>query len=100
MGIRKRRPAEEPDEFGGGVKTIVIDVDGTPVRIVQLSQLPVMRVLPVIAEPDPSKQMALIMELLKSALMDPADWDKCVSGVSLEGLHSIMTQWSKTLEGR
>lgn len=102
MGIRKRKGSdgpELPDEFGGGVKTVVIDVDGVPVRLVQLNQLPVMRVLPVLSEEDPKKQMMLMIDLLKSALMDPADWDRCIAGISLAGLEAVMLEWSKSLRG-
>lgn len=102
MGFRKRKGSdgpELPDEYGGGVKTITIDMDGTPVRLVQLNQLPVLRVIPVMSEEDPNKQMVLIMDLLKSALMDPADWDRCVSGISVEGLHKALGEWTKTIVG-
>lgn len=103
MGFRKRKDAdgpELPDEFGGGVKTMMIDVDGTSIRVIRLDQLPIMRVIPVLAEENASKQMEQVMYLLKDSLMDPADWDTHLAGISIEGLHKVLSQWTKSLEGK
>jgi hypothetical protein len=99
VGFRKRNDKPElPDEFASELVTTVY-LDEIPIRLVRMNQLPVMRVLPVMSEQDPNKQMLLIMDLIKSALMEPDDWDKHIAGISIDGLTNVMAQWAKTLPG-
>jgi hypothetical protein len=97
--FRKRDDKPElPDEFASELTTVVY-LDEVPIRLVRMNQLPVMRVLPVMAEQDPNKQMLMLMDLIKNALMDPDDWEKYMAGISIDGLMDVMSQWSKTLPG-
>ena len=99
MGFRKRDEKPElPDEFASEL-VVTVYLDEVPIRLVRMNQLPVMRVLPVMSEQDPNKQMEMLMDLIKSALMEPDDWDKHVAGISIDGLMNVMSQWGSTLQG-
>ena len=99
MGFRKRNTEPEgEDEFASELVTTVY-LDEMPIKLVRMNQLPVMRVIPVMAEQDANKQMLMLMDLIKNSLMDPDDWDKHMVGISIDGLMSVMSQWSRTLPG-
>lgn len=88
----------ELDGPSGGVRTMVILVDGHEVRVIEMSQMPMMRILPIMAEPDSTRQMMMLIELFRSALMNPRDWDRVMAKVSIEQMQNVLGQWTSTLE--
>ena len=81
-----------------GVRTTVISVDGQEIRVVEMSQMPMMRILPIMAEPDGTRQMMMLIELFHSALMNPKDWDRVMTKISVEQMQNVLGQWTASLE--
>ena len=88
----------ELDGPSSGVRTTVILVDGQEVRVVEMSQMPMMRILPIMAEPDSTRQMMMLIELFRSALMNPKDWDRVMAKISVEQMQNVLGQWTASLE--
>jgi hypothetical protein len=95
---KKKSEIDSIEEGFASVSTVTIDVDGRAVRVIRLSQMPVMRVLPIVSEQEPARQMQMLVDLLKSALVDPLDWDNHLQLVSLESLHHCINEWTKSFE--
>lgn len=85
-------------EFGEELKVITLVVDGHPVKAMHMSQMPIMRVLPIISEPDPMTQLNLLMYLLKDSLLDPADWETYLLPAKLESLGGVIRDWTETMD--
>lgn len=102
MGFRKRGSGEGPelpeDEFGGGLKTVILEIDGHSVRALRMSQMPIMRILPIMAETDGMAQLRLLMDLLKDSLLDPLDWEKHVLPAKMESIGAIIAAWTETMD--
>ena len=90
---------EDGDGAGtGAVKTMVVTVDGREIRLIEMSQMPIMRVIPIMAETDPTRQVMMLIDLLRSAVMNPKDWDRTLSKMSMEELQGVIQKWTATLE--
>lgn len=81
-----------------GIKKMVITVDGYGIELVRLSEIPVMRILPIMAEDNGAKQFEMLLELIKSALLNPADWDERMSMMSVGSLQQCVHLWMESLE--
>lgn len=99
MGFRKRDEGPElPDEFGDGLSIITVLVDGHKVRLVPMNQLPISRMMPIMAETDGMRQLLLLIELMKSALLDPKDWENYLEHATLETMQRVIGDWTATIE--
>lgn len=103
MRFRKRNGkfGEDPevgDEFGDELKVVTLWIDGQEVHALHMSQMPVMRVLPILAEADGMAQLNLLMGLLKDALLDPSDWETHLLPAKLEVIGGILETWTQTMD--
>lgn len=100
MGFRKRGgggPELPESEFGDGLMVVTLMVDGHPVRALHMSQMPIMRILPIMNEQDGMAQLALLMDLLRDSLLDPADWENYVLPAKMESIGGVITAWTETM---
>lgn len=99
---RKKKKNEEDMSFSAdsfeGIKKMVITVDGYDIELVRLSEIPVIRILPIMAEEDGAQQFKMLVELIKSALLNPADWDERIATMSVGSLQRCMHLWMESLE--
>lgn len=102
MALRKRGKDEGPElpesEFGDGLKVVVLVVDGHPVRAMHLSQMPVVRILPIMSEKDGMTQVKMLMDLLKDSLLDPLDWETYVLPAKMESIGTVLAAWTETMD--
>jgi hypothetical protein len=103
MWFRKRNgkfddQSQLGDEFGEELKVIVLLVDGHPIRAMHMSQMPIMRILPIMSEQDAMTQLSLLMNLLKDSLLDPADWETYLLPAKLESLGGVIRDWTETMD--
>lgn len=101
MGFRKRgkdEGPELPDSEFGELKIVVLNVDGHKVRALHMSQMPVMRILPIMSETDGMVQIKMLMDLLKDSLLDPLDWETYVLPAKMESIGEVLAAWTETMD--
>jgi regulator of sirC expression with transglutaminase-like and TPR domain len=62
-----------------------------------MSEMPATNLFDIMDELDPREQLDKMLVLLRSALMNPNDWDMHLKSMSARGMQQLLGMWSETV---